>query len=372
MHAFFVTGLGLCVDPRPAERTREASLLWCRMGFAMFHIPADSTDDSRPCDQIAGSIELLVPRGSLERFATSLCDFSPSTGAARNEKYVSVVAPCCPIRLVEADAETEQAIAAEESSRAGHPPSASSVPWHPIALHRLCVNVGASELPGIADFFARVLGAEVALADDKSLLTVFADAPGQRQRLEFITVDNPPPHDSGTWHLALYIDDFLSAFDRALADGLIFDNPRFSDRGGTRELAAENAQFRTLHLGKGGRQLELEIRSNTHPSCPLGARASVPVNSVADADAAGKSAAGVSSSSSSSYFATSPLASLYTRSPPRHTSLLSRSNLGALGGVHLGLRVPQGWSIEHHGRGGGVVTPKAWPRQTTKEKVEDD
>lgn len=367
MRAFFVDGMGLCVDPRPANSGREDTLLWCTMGLAMFHIPADSRDESRACDHIEGSVELLVPRGSLDRFAASLFDFSP-VSVAGNEKCITVVAPCCPMRLVEADAETEQAIAAAESTCAGHPPSvSSSVPWHPIALRRLRLDVGASELPSISDFFARVLGADVALTEDKTLLTVFADAPGLRQRLEFSAVEVPPPLVADTWHLALYIDDFLGAFDRALADGLVFDNPRFSDRGGTRELAASNSQFRTLLLGQGGRQLELEIRSNAHPSCPLGARASAPDS----ADTAAAAAAGGSTDglSSTSYFANSPLASLYTRSPPR-SSFLPHANLGAIGGVHLGLRVPQGWSLEAHGKGGGVVTPHAWPRATATEEEE--
>jgi hypothetical protein len=71
------------------------------------------------------------------------------------------------------------------------------------------------------------------------------------------------------WHLAIYIKDFEATFQRALAAGLVFDNARFSDRGGTLELALQHAQFRTLHMGAGGQECELEIRSVRHPAYPL-------------------------------------------------------------------------------------------------------
>lgn len=79
-------------------------------------------------------------------------------------------------------------------------------------------------------------------------------------------------------HVAIYVRDFRQTFVRALEAGVVYDNPRYSDRGGTFDLALANKQFRTLCMhpcapGACGPshcfQLELEVRTLDHPACPL-------------------------------------------------------------------------------------------------------
>lgn len=95
------------------------------------------------------------------------------------------------------------------------------------------------------------------------------------QWIDFVA--SPPPllpYDGH--HLALYLRDYEGAWRRAHARGLLYDNPRFSDRVGSWADAVAHQQFRTLAMagegkggGEGGFVLELEIRSLQHPSCPL-------------------------------------------------------------------------------------------------------
>jgi len=77
-------------------------------------------------------------------------------------------------------------------------------------------------------------------------------------------------------HVAIYIGDFAGCFDRLLARGLIFVNPRFEhlDKSTTLEEAWHYNCFRFKDIidpstGRKLFELEHEVRSTGHKSCPL-------------------------------------------------------------------------------------------------------
>ena len=131
----------------------------------------------------------------------------------------------------------------------------------------------SEQLPGIASFWRSILGAAVKEAPAEVTVSFAWQAEHEQQPQQLIFAvpagcEGLPVAYSG-WHLALYIRDFEATCQRALAAGLVFDNARFSDRGGSLELALQHAQFRTLCMGAAGPECELEIRSMLHPACPL-------------------------------------------------------------------------------------------------------
>ena len=76
------------------------------------------------------------------------------------------------------------------------------------------------------------------------------------------------PYDG--YHVAIYINDFVGAYRRALALNLVWNNPRFPQRYDTEAQAVEHAEFRVLRLvdpetSEPLCELEHEIRAACHP-----------------------------------------------------------------------------------------------------------
>lgn len=285
MRAFFLDALGCLEDPRPAERGRAETLLWCNFGLSQFHLPVDPNPLAPPEELAAGvqcitdgEVELSIAPGGAVHAAQRLRNAGYVPDEASGE--VRVAGPCCSVVLRElSEADACRAAAAIAGCRR-HPPPRVAAPdaaSTPLRLARITVPVPAGALAGVAAFWSDVMRARVercaasgnasaAGADDD--VVVVSDSPDGPQRIVFCGGLRAGAPEAG-WHVALYTNDFRGVFDRALAAGLVWDNVRFSDRGGTWELATENRQFRTKHLGAGGPVLELEIRDLTHPSCPL-------------------------------------------------------------------------------------------------------
>lgn len=78
----------------------------------------------------------------------------------------------------------------------------------------------------------------------------------------------PVPYDG--YHVAIYINDFVGAYRRARALGLVWNNPRFPQTYDTEDQAVSHAEFRILRLVDPESSLELcqlehEIRAACHP-----------------------------------------------------------------------------------------------------------
>ena len=174
---------------------------------------------------------------------------------------------------------------------AGH--STVPEPLRPLGLRSIDIVVPPPLLPAVAAFWERTMCARVApeceshptgfrvLVDGacSRANSISTDALVGAQWLRFIG-GTRRAYDGH--HIALYVRDFVGTFERALAAQVLFDNARYSDRGGTLELALENRQFRTLCMHPATTtvptgvcssdrcfQLELEVRAFDHPACPL-------------------------------------------------------------------------------------------------------
>ena len=318
--AFYIDALRCGEDPRPRDMLRrESTLLWANLGLQQFHLPVHPIGEGGASEhgtqRIDGTISLRLAASPAADLAPSALDGVETRVRALGvpavrESSTRLTLPPCAATL--GNAYTIDAAPAIAGRYVGGP-DASCRP-HPVmreasthtnsggmsgtdaegrvdAILGISLRVPATALPHIASFFrdtlgARVSGAESAegqvivhfdgdCADAEAGVQVHADDARDSQRLVFnaVAIDDPSappllPYDG--WHIALYLHDFEGAWARVAAAGLLFDNPRFSDRVGTLEQARLYAQFRTLMLGaRSGVALELEIRSRAHPSCPL-------------------------------------------------------------------------------------------------------
>jgi hypothetical protein len=281
-HTFFIGGLGLANDPRPRDRGRETTLLWANLGLCQFHLPEDDLGDGDVDDllqRIPGDVTLAISPGSAGAALSRLQQFGIKAEAL-SETIVRASGPCCDFILSEVS-DTEAAVIARVlAQNVGQPEMSQS---SALGIRELRVRVHRADLPIIAKFWSDIIQVDgVVLTKDR--VSIPGGPEGYDQAVVFFcggeteqllsgdstaaTLPHAPGPNGGgdAWHLALYLEDWQGALERASAAGLAFDNARFSDRLAD---AAANHQFRTLFLGAGGPCLELEIRGRRHASCPL-------------------------------------------------------------------------------------------------------
>jgi hypothetical protein len=98
-----------------------------------------------------------------------------------------------------------------------------------------------------------------------------ADGP---QQIRYRETQAPLPDYDGH-HLAIYLDDYESAYLKAVERGLVWNNPRFNDVPNSLEDAKKRAQFRMKDLvnlvtGEVVHELEHEVRCrHTNKLCPI-------------------------------------------------------------------------------------------------------
>ena len=278
-HAFFIVALGLSEDPRPRTRRRDGDLLWGNAGLSQLHLPMDLEDapvsdaSTAWCERLEGGaaeMVFVIPRGSTSAAAARLRAAGASL-LVRGERSLLVDAPCGRIVLEEAASEADAAAMAAHIARfRGHPCGADSASeGAPVALARVTLVVETADLVLVRAFWRDVLGARVEEGVEGRVRIFIGEGPCAQHLDLYPPTPGAPTNRTPGYHLAIYISDYEATFERALRAGLVWDNPRFSDRGGTLELALANHQFRTRTLGVGGPILELEIRAITHPSWPM-------------------------------------------------------------------------------------------------------
>lgn len=282
--SFFIDALGLDKDPRPRQRGREATLLWADLGLCQFHLPEDDLgngDEDELLQRIPGDLTLALSPGSADAALSRLRKFGFSAEAC-TETSVRASGPCCDFILSEVSDSEAAAIARVLVQNAGHPGKRES---SALGIRELRVRVRDADIPTIATFWSDIIQVDIILAKNRvsiaggpegydQVVSFFCDAAPEQSlsgdsaaKMAATLPHAPGPSGGGNaWHLALYLEDWQGALERASAAGLTFDNARFSDRLAD---AATNYQFRTLFLGTGGPCLELEIRSRCHESCPL-------------------------------------------------------------------------------------------------------
>ena len=316
------TALGLVEDPRPALRGRVASLLWANCGLQQLHLPVDALDAPLhgPTQVVDGCFYFVIPPHSAKAYLAQLhraglsratlldapllgCRVPPEDGMG-NEFVLEEGAELGDAASTSGaavfvgglpTASGQPGFRAEDrrshDGAAGH--STVPEPLRPLGLRSIDIVVPPPLLPAVAAFWERTMCARVApeceshptgfrvLVDGacSRANSISTDALVGAQWLRFIG-GTRRAYDGH--HIALYVRDFVGTFERALAAQVHFDNARYSDRGGTLELALENRQFRTLCMHPATTtvptgvcssdrcfQLELEVRAFDHPACPL-------------------------------------------------------------------------------------------------------
>jgi len=132
-----------------------------------------------------------------------------------------------------------------------------------------------NSLKGIMDTYERVLGAKIVKFDNEKKMEVLIGSESNGQFLRFVEKDNVDPYHGD--HLAIYVNDFISMYQRAknLQVGgdvisIVWNNPCFSMKYDTLEEVERLNEFRfkdfvDLETGEVVYQLEHEIRSLKHP-----------------------------------------------------------------------------------------------------------
>ena len=245
----FYSALGCVVVP-----DREGKTLHVNCGaMTQFHLPCTGL----PAQQWRGGITIAyATQAGLDDAVTSLTSagHSPIKGASGME----VTGPYGnTFRLMVAETHNS-----ETCSRY----NATAVD---VALHCVDIKVPSGSAEEIAVYYREVFGWT---AEANEGTAVVCSEVGQKMTF---TEDESPQFGGGE-HLAVYIKDYETVFDRAHAKGLIWVNPKFShfDDVMKREDAIATGQFRlkdiTDSTGKVLLELEHEVRNVlTHPSCPF-------------------------------------------------------------------------------------------------------
>lgn len=313
VRAFYLTALGCREDPRVKAMGKEGRLLWANLGLQQFHLP--HVEDESGAQRVRGIIGVVSRdlQASSARLAAAAVPFlDVEDGVFDGQRAVEVA---CPFgnrfRLHQRPpAWAEQPFIGGPAGSKGQPVGEGEEGGGSVLVGVLYVELwvprGAAE--GVAGFWRDTLACgpravTLSEAGGDGLRSVrvrigplgSATTGFPTQWLLFCESDDSsvcPPWDGH--HLALYLSDFQGAYRGVEAQGCVYDPGRFTDRGGTWELAQEFCQFRAVHVPRvpggvldygltqvlpageeGGApppvlySLELELRSLQHPACPL-------------------------------------------------------------------------------------------------------
>lgn len=136
-----------------------------------------------------------------------------------------------------------------------------------------------ASLEGLAAFYTTYFDARVELRETSRELVVHCGDLNQlrfREHGECVQVqrnDDVQP-ESHAYHICIIVRDFQATFEKLLRANLVYVNPKFKDRANAWVSAQAAQQFRILNLRHPVTnalvmQLEHEIRSISHPRCPL-------------------------------------------------------------------------------------------------------
>lgn len=225
---FYVDGLGFTRDP--VSRSGN-STVWLDLGFTQFHLPVGAAQVLR------GHVGLVLPgRAELLARLHAVADDLDGTlyGFGEGEEFIDVTSPWGNwLRCFTPDAEV-------------HAVSG-------IAYVEFEIPPGAA--PGIARFYAEVLGATTEVADDDGA-TIARCLIGSAQEFIFRESDQPLPAYDGH-HVQVYLADINAPCERLSAHDLVYDH---NDQSQYR--------FRDIIDPASGEVLftiEHEIRNTEHP-----------------------------------------------------------------------------------------------------------
>jgi len=149
---------------------------------------------------------------------------------------------------------------------------ASSDKSAPLGVASISLTCPAGTAKHIATFYSSVLGMAVGGEDRRAVVSSASGA----QTIQYVEVGagEELPKYTGD-HLCVYVSDYEAVFERCLAAGVVWVNPRFThlDKSETLEEAWHYKQFRFKDIpGPDGTVIytqEHEVRTIEHPSCPI-------------------------------------------------------------------------------------------------------
>jgi len=226
---FYVSGLGLTRDPYLMTGIDN---MWVNVGRSQFHLP------SRGTQVLRGHVGIVLPDlAALERRLQGVAPLLAETRFSW-ERRGGCIEATCPWG---------------NRFRCHAPAPAFGDAELAIAYVELDVPAGAA--PGIARFYAEVLGARAAVDRVSGDATAVVST-GAAQSLRFCETARPLPEYDGH-HVQVYVTDFSGPHRRLLERGLV-----------TEESSEHQYRFRDIADPASGVRLftlEHEVRSLTHP-----------------------------------------------------------------------------------------------------------
>jgi len=293
-HQFWTEVLGGVEDARTEEVKKKAieggssygDLRWINFGLQQFHIPL--RDSVCANQRLRGVTCLLWPLSSRERLLDRIEKsgqnvivpdwISPLT-------LPSSPSPSIPTPICVEEPVMKNRFRLEFDSSPPHSSGKSEI----VAPVGGVVH-GSAHLPGgvteslgikyvemwcrkgtaarIGSFYEHLFGAQVVVSEDGALAEVMI---GSVQSLKYREVPDSLYEEYDGHHIAIYINHFEEAYDRAAKLGYVYSNPRYPNLAvHTKEDAVRLKEFRLLDIcdpatGEKVFQLEHEIRALSHP-----------------------------------------------------------------------------------------------------------
>ena len=226
---FYVSGLGLTRDPYLMTGVEN---MWVNVGRSQFHLPSSGAQVLR------GVVGIVVPDlGALKARLQRVAPLLAETRFAWTERdgTVEVMSPW--------------------GNRYHCHAPAAEFGGTELAIGYVAFDVPPGAAPGIARFYAEILGARAGVEDSAETRTAVVST-GAAQRLLYRETARPLPDYDGH-HVQIYIADFSGPHRRLLERGLV-----------TEESSEHQYRFRDIVDPAGGAALftiEHEVRSLTHP-----------------------------------------------------------------------------------------------------------
>jgi len=274
---FYYKVLGCGMDPRKVANLKPGApkkTLWANMGASQFHLPYGETAQSIPghIGLRYASLDALEER--LKAYPDCYKKYTKEEGCLRVLDHYGNEFAC----------RAPPAIEKRRAQDYRQPVLKASDPHYDEYKTIDCLGLDYVEFrcpPGtaakIALFYETIFDATISVYEDVCIVALgHVDSNGRAdQSLIFRESDVATPYDGH--HIAMYVGetsaDYERAFAHALQAGIVWVNPRFSDKTMDIEGARQWNQFRLkdiidVETGEVLMELEHEMRSIEHESWP--------------------------------------------------------------------------------------------------------
>jgi len=297
MEDFWFGALGFASDLRAkdvAMTVQEAGgsmkgLVWANAGLQQVHMPLGepAPEDSQSPEGVVGlaypDLRALRSQLSAAGVAFNESSLAESSGISRLGKEVIDLLSPTGVKLRAHELERGDGEAAWFSPKGPLEPAAAakSGVGLPSKKPSVCLGIpyvrllcAAGAAAGIRRFYKQVFQVDAELRDGSATASGRAECRvpiGAEQWLVFEEVSPGQSVHYDGHHVAIYVNGFIEAYERAKEKGLLYNNPRFPQLTyDTVEQALQHSEFRVLDIrdpesGEVVHTLEHEVRALSHP-----------------------------------------------------------------------------------------------------------